>query len=135
MLVKIENTNWFLDKEIQEGTVSFSINSRKYDAFSCLQEFEIGKNVEVFFGCLITGQKWRDVFNKNLNSKKELIKTGKSWSYDGYGEIVSINPIMVDYGDFSLEHGNWTHDEKVVGQFVYIKISRLDILKMPVHGR
>jgi hypothetical protein len=52
------------------------------------------------------------------------------WSYYGYGEIKLIDPITADFGDIQLELGNWTNDRKVVGEYIYWTIERLDIRKI-----
>ena len=66
------------------------------------------------------------MFQGNPDRKKELVQTG-DWSYDGLGEIVSVSPVVVDFGDFSFEIGDFSNDEQCVGEFIHIIIDRLDL--------
>ena len=126
MNVKIEKVNWYLSKEIREGTVTFSIDGKNYKAFSCHFDYKVGSNMDVEFDHLEEGFSWEDVFQGNPHKKKCLISTGE-WSYDAFGQIISINPVKADFGPIILALGEWTHDERVVGEYIHWKISRLDI--------
>ena len=50
-----------------------------------------------------------------------------SWSYTGYGQVVSIMPVVIDFGLFHMEDPNWTGDETLTGRYVGVPIDRLDI--------
>jgi len=79
------------------------------------------------FGILcLTDQSWDEMFRGNSGGKKELVKTG-DWSYDGYGEIISVDPVVADFGDFTFEIGDFTTDQRCVGEFIHIVIDRLDL--------
>lgn len=68
---------------------------------------------------------WESTFNKNPDNKKELIPVKDGTEYDGYGQIISINPIIADFGDFLIEIGEWSNDERIIGSYIYWFIDRL----------
>ncbi|NOZ95394.1 MAG: hypothetical protein GXP47_11760 [Acidobacteria bacterium] len=126
MNVRIEKVDWHLSEAIREGTVTFSIDGKSYTAFSSHFDYKVGAIVDVRFDHLEEGFSWEDVFHGNPNKQKCLTSTGE-WSYDAFGQIVSINPVQADFGPIVLELGEWTHDERVVGEYIYWRISRLDV--------
>ena len=69
------------------------------------------------------------IFSGNVLKEKKVIK-GKNWDYEGYGQILSISPVIIDFGDFELNVGNWINDHRVIGEYVFWKIERLDIGSM-----
>ncbi len=69
---------------------------------------------------------WEKTFGGNPERVKRLVRTGH-WSYDGYGQIVSIQPVVVDFGVLSLELGDWTHDARCIGEYVFVPIARLNL--------
>lgn len=69
---------------------------------------------------------WEQMFGGNADHRKELVRTG-DWSYDAYGQIVSIAPVVADFGLFRLTLGDFTHDERCVGEWILEKIQRLDM--------
>ena len=114
-----------------EGTVHFEINGNDYKAFFYGEEYEPGQNVKVEFDHLESPLEWDVIFNENKDKELRIEKTENSeWSYYGYGRIKSINPITADFGDIKLELGDWTNDPKVVGEYIYWTIDRLDIRKI-----
>ena len=130
MTVEIANVNWFLGQDPPEGTVTFKTESGKLlDAFSYGQTFIDGEIADVEFTTLDYGLEWGVVFSNNRQKERRLNKGQNAWEYEAYGEIKSIHPVIIDFGDIKLDTGNWTNDEKVIGEFVYWKIDRLDILK------
>lgn len=130
MTVEIANVHWFLGQDPPEGAVTFKTKSEQLmDAFSYGQNFSVGEKAEVELGSLDYDLEWEVIFSNNSQKEKKLKKGQETWSYEGYGEIKSIKPVIIDFGDIELDTGNWTNDEKVIGEFVYWKIDRLDILK------
>ena len=127
MLVKIEKTDWFLSEELQEGTVTFSVNGREYQAFSQDADYPVGAFVDVLFSHLAAEpDSWEEIFSGNRGKEKKLVRTD-NWSYEGYGEIVSIDPIRADFGGILLELGEWSHDERIIGEFIHWRIACLEI--------
>ena len=125
MKVKIQKVGW-IAPEIREGTVTFSASDTSYQAFSCGPMWEVGAIIDVEFHHLEGQTAWHERFSNNAERKKCLIQTDQ-WSYDGFGQIVSIRPVIADFGALSLALGDWTHDERVVGEYIFWRIARLDI--------
>ena len=70
---------------------------------------------------------WENVFSENKNQRKILEKTNKECSFVAYGQILSINPVTVDFGDITMELGDWTNDNRVIGEYIYWEIDRLEV--------
>ena len=51
----------------------------------------------------------------------------RSWAYTGYGQVVSIMPVMIDFGLLTMEDPNWATDESLIGRHVRVAIDRLEI--------
>lgn len=69
---------------------------------------------------------WEDAIAGNRACKK-LLTPSKGWSYVGLGQIVSLMPTLIDFGQVQMEDANWTTDNSLVGKFVRIVIDRLEI--------
>ena len=65
-------------------------------------------------------------------SRKKYLDPVRQWTYVGYGQVVSIMPVVVDFGLLQMEDANWTTDESLIGQYVAVPIDRLEIV--PVNG-
>lgn len=114
------------DKDCPECTVTFSINGRKYSALGLYFDVHIGSEVEVEFDVWPDEIGWEEMFQRNIKKEKGLIPVGE-YSYEAYGQIVSINPIIADFGDVKLQLWEFSHDERIIGEFIYFKINRLDV--------
>lgn len=126
MKVFIEKVIWHLSKDMKEGTVTFSINGVSYNAFSFNNDFKAGLVFDVEFSHISDEITWEEKFNNNPEKKMCLVRTDE-WSYYGYGKIVSIKPVIADFGHITLDLGDWTNDERVIGEYIFWKILRLDI--------
>ena len=74
----------------------------------------------------IEGSTWEEQFSGNPNKLKKLVSKG-GWSYDGYGQIVSIRPVIADFGLLKLDIGDFTNDERCVGAWIHEAIERLEL--------
>ena len=72
------------------------------------------------------GFAWDQAVRENPSRRKQLDPAG-GWSYMGFGQVVSIMPVVVDFGLFRMEDANWTTDEDLVGRYVRIPVDRLEI--------
>ena len=72
------------------------------------------------------GFSWDEAFRGNPGCKKRLDPV-RGWSYTGYGQIVAIMPVVIDFGLLRMEDANWATDEGFIRRFVKIPIDRLDI--------
>lgn len=73
---------------------------------------------------------WADAAAGNRKRNKTLAQV-RGWTYEGYGRVVSIMPVVIDFGVLTMEDGNWTSEETLVGQYVRVPIDRLEI--SPAH--
>ena len=71
-------------------------------------------------------QSWEDMFSGNPDRDKRLEHID-GWKYIGYGEIVSVNPTILDLGGIQLEAGPNTHDKRCIGEYIKVIIDRLDL--------
>jgi len=76
------------------------------------------------------GFTWEQALRENP-SKKQTLEHVRSWRYVGYGRVVQVMPVIVDFGLLTMEDANWSTDEQLVGKFVRIPIDRLEIA--PAH--
>lgn len=128
MKVKIEEIIPCDCRKCDEFTVVFSVSGNKYYAFGAIEAFSKGEIADVCFSHIEGTVSWEEKFNKNKDQKKSLIHIEK-WAYDGLGQIISINPVIADFGDIELELGYFTHDTRCIGEYIYEKIDRLDIYR------
>lgn len=113
-----------------EGKVTFvAQNGKQIEAFFWGEKFEEQKDYLVEFSSLDYPLDWSVVFSENKEKTKNLIIDNELCSYLAYGQIISINPTVVDFGDIVMEIHLSTNDEKVIGEYIYWKIDRLDILE------
>lgn len=74
------------------------------------------------------GFSWPDAIRGN-RARRMRIECVRGWRYVGYGRVVQIMPVLIDFGLFAMEDANWTNDEKLIGQFVRVPIDRLAITR------
>ncbi len=67
-----------------------------------------------------------DAAADNVGQKKYLDPV-RQWAYVGYGQIVSIMPVIVDFGLLQMLDPNWVTDESLIGRYVAVPIDRLEI--------
>ncbi len=126
--VKIVKMEW-LSKEANEAVVTFEINNKEYRAFGFPVSFEIGTSYRVELDFLEgIDIQWEIMFSENKDKVKDLIvKPNSTWSYSAYGEILSINPVIVDCGIAEFDLGYFSRDEQLIGEYMFFDIARLDI--------
>ncbi len=73
------------------------------------------------------GFSWPEAVRNN-RSEKVVIEPVSKWCYVGYGRVVQVMPVVVDFGMVQMEDPNWSDDESLVGRFVRIPIDRLDLV-------
>jgi len=69
---------------------------------------------------------WDQALRGNPSRKRQL-EAVRKWSYTGYGKVISIMPVTIDFGLMTMEDANWSHDDKLIGKFVKVQIDRLEI--------
>lgn len=111
-----------------EGVLTFTTQSGSLiSAFFWGDTFSNEECFEAEFSALNYPFEWEMIFSENKEQKTCLEKGPEQCSYYAYGIIKSLNPIIADFGDIKLELGEWTHDNRVIGEFIYWKIERLEI--------
>lgn len=114
----------WLEAEIRlEGevlTVMDDFSADEANAPAPGQEFEIELSALVDEG--IT---WKSILAGNPEKLRKLEPLG-GWSYRAYGEVISINPVVVDCGLLQVPAVFETKDPRVIGEYVAFPISRLD---------
>ena len=73
------------------------------------------------------GFSWDLAVRANASQKRRIEPVGR-FSYTGYGQVVQVMPVVIDFGLMSMEDPNWTTDESLVGMYVRIDIDRLEIV-------
>lgn len=77
-----------------------------------------------FSNLLDEDESWESIFTSNPQKKKCLVQL-EGWKYKAYGEVISINPVVVDCGILQEEDVFHTNDPSVIGEFVAFTVSRL----------
>ena len=72
------------------------------------------------------GFTWETAIRRNP-SRRVLLEPVRQWAYVGYGKILSVMPVMIDFGLLRMEDATWATDEHLVGRHVRIPIDRLEL--------
>jgi hypothetical protein len=84
-----------------------------------------GEEIEFEFAPSVSRhESWDEIFSGNPDQMIGL-ENIESWCYHAYGQIVSIGPVKVNCGLFTVEDVIHTNDPGVVGQYVRFTISCL----------
>ena len=93
------------------------------------QQLSPGKLEDVKFTYVTDGGlSWNEAVAGN-RAKRMLLEPVRGWRYVGYGRVVQIMPVIIDFALVVMEDANWTNDEKLVGKFVEVPIDRLSIAR------
>ncbi len=125
MFVTLLSTNGpWLDAEIStdDGVLTvmdeFSIDASKSP--------NVGESFEVELSALLDhSDSWEAMFTGNTDRRKGLNQV-KGWRYRAFGEVTSIDPVVVDCGILQVPDVFHTHDARVIGEYVAFGIERLD---------
>jgi hypothetical protein len=74
----------------------------------------------------LEGFQWSQATKDNPSNRVRLEHI-RGWSYMGFGRVLSIMPVTIDYGMIQLEDPNWSDDEALAGKYVKVMIDRLDL--------
>ena len=74
---------------------------------------------------------WEQAIGGNPARRRKLEHV-RRWSYVGFGRVMSVAPVVIDFGLLQMEDANWTTDESLTGKFVRVAIDRLEVLPEPV---
>jgi hypothetical protein len=117
------------EAESYESTIVFTCGSPlEYFAFYDGDQFIAGKYYEVELDFLdIDPNNNKDTAYSGNKDRAKKLSHLANWSYNGYGQIKSINPTVVDFGEMCLNIGLHDIDQEDVGRYIFWKIDRLDI--------
>jgi hypothetical protein len=122
----------WIDRSALEAEVIFLINGLELCAFSHPCNFQEGECTEVKLDLIIEEIPESVFWYENKEARKALIPSERNvWRYYCYGQLMEIQPGIVDCGAVSFQIGNLACDQSVIGSYVYFVISRLDITKSP----
>jgi len=72
------------------------------------------------------GFTWEEAIRGNPSRRRGL-EPLRGWAYAGFGQIVQVMPVVIDFGLMRMEDANWSSDERLVGRYVRVPIDRLEI--------
>ena len=77
----------------------------------------------------VGNESWEDIYKGNPEKKKGLEQI-EGWTYKAFGEILQVDPIIIDCGIIKVEGDVInTHDKRCIGEFIVFELSRLGIIK------
>jgi len=120
----IETQGPWLPASIQHGNQLLCV----MDEFSIDVRFapNVGDHFDVELSAMVDDDStWEEMFADNPDKKKCLMPI-EGWSYRAFGQIVSIDPVVVDCGILSIPEVLHTNDSRVIGEFIAFTVSRLD---------
>lgn len=126
--VKVKEVE-FTDEFAGVVTVT-TISGSLVSAYFWGDNFQRDEEIEIEFDALDYPISWEAIFSENKEQKLVLEPAPETCAYYAYGKILTLSPIIADFGDLKLSIGDWTHDERVVGEYIYWKIDRLDIRRI-----
>ena len=74
----------------------------------------------------LEGFEWPQAVRDNPSSRVSFDHVS-GWSYIGFGRVLSIMPVVIDFGVLELEAPNWCDDERLAGRYVKVSVDRLDL--------
>jgi hypothetical protein len=84
-----------------------------------------GSEFDIELSPLCLGEEgWDQVFCGNPDKKMDIERL-EGWEYIAFGKIIQLNPVVIDCGILTLENEIHTHDERCMGEYVAMKITRL----------
>jgi hypothetical protein len=105
------------------------IEGISYEAMDCIgygkADVKNGDVIDINFtiGVDDDDENCESILNGNTEKLKKLVCTG-GWSYRAYGEIISIDPIIIDCGVARFENDV---DLQCIGEYIAFNIIRLDV--------
>ena len=76
----------------------------------------------------LEGFSWDQAIRGNRIGNNRLAHV-RYWSYVGYGRVVGIIPVMIDFGLLTMEDANWSDQDSLIGKYVRVPIDRLEIAR------
>lgn len=119
--------------DAHEALVTFKAESgNEITAYIGDEALVVNEKYAVQFDCLEDPLAWKAMLAGNSAHKKALEPTGTAAAYAAFGQIVSVDPVIADFGDIVMELGDITEDAADVGAFIRFNIERLFVLDFAV---
>ncbi|WAC62677.1 hypothetical protein OVA13_14955 [Pseudoxanthomonas sp. SL93] len=67
---------------------------------------------------------WEEMFSGNPDRKLDLESLG-GWRYRAYGQVIQIEPVIVDCGLTRIEGPVQSNDARLVGEYLAFSVARL----------
>lgn len=99
----------------------FSIDEHSAPGIST--EFEVELSAQ-----LDEDESWESIFTGNPDCRKMLERIS-GWRYRAFGEVLSINPVVVDCAVMQISDVFHSNDPRVIGSFVAFTVTRLDAIQ------
>lgn len=127
--VEIKRVSW-IDRDGLEAEVLFEIKDQNFWAFCHPCNFNDGETADVYFSFIEVEISEHAFWNENREFRQEIISIeDNKYYYKCFGQLQNIHPVIIDCGTLILTFGDWLDDEKVIGNYVYFVMSRLDIVR------
>jgi hypothetical protein len=81
--------------------------------------------VELSATLLDDDESWEAMFAGNPDKRKALDRV-EGWSYRAFGEVTSIDPVVVDCGMIQIPDVFHSRDSRVIGEFIAFTVTRLE---------
>lgn len=125
--VRIITVEW-LDEEAREAEVTFQAGKGTYVAFCHPCNFDGEGPQRVRLDCLLADMPTDTMLTGNASRERKLKKREDGrWAYDLYGRIQRLNPLEIDCGDTQIELPRLFRDVRLIGEYIYAHVARLDI--------
>jgi hypothetical protein len=125
--VLIRKVDW-IDRDGLEADILFEISGKVLWAFCQPCDFEESEIATVSFSFLEKDLPEVSFWKENKYNKKEIVSFENIRGYyNCYGQIIDIQPVIIDCGIIIFFNGNWINDKEAIGKYVYFTISRLDV--------
>lgn len=105
-----------VDQQIYHVFDEFSSDEFNYNEQHC---FDFDWSIECS-----DDESWNEIFTNNSEQKYGLVHLS-GWAYYAFGQIVGVNPVVVDCQVLLVEDVVVSNDERLVGEWVGFTISRL----------
>ena len=127
--VSVHQIKW-IDRQSSEADVLFELEGNLLRAFCHPCEFRDGETADAYLSIIAEEISDRAFWDENWEHKRGIVPAKEErWRYYCFGQIIRLHPLLIDCGILTLPYGDWLNDERVIGCYVYLVVSRLDIRK------
>lgn len=119
----------------EEGLESVELESRtgaRVTVFAFGESLALGDVASVELHPLDIVEDFEDVFSGNSEHESGLQRLGDDWAYRVKGQVVGLDgdTLHVDAAGFIVHLSGLTRDQRVVGAWVSVTVSRMDLTRV-----